>query len=206
MHDWIGAAALAGSDTQASPLPLTADERQLRDLAYPLIAPPYERPEPVEVASNYGLLRDIRFDQTDYAAHLFVDGRTPESMYAQLTDDVRNDITRLPQFFETAARVTDVDAKRYKSMAYVASLSPRERNDALRRIRENAAIVEMVKQSLARRIAAYRFALGRLVVMAPNREAVDIEHAINALRARLAYYLHNPPLPSGRERSLADAR
>lgn len=211
MHDWLGAAALAGTNTEASPLPLTADERQLRDLAYPLIAPPYRRPEVVEVAGHYGLLRTDRgvaFDKTDYATHLFVDGRrTPDSMYAQLTDDVRNDSTRLPQFFETAARVEDMDAKRGKSMFYVATLSPDERDWAVRRIRENAAIVEKVRQSLAARIAAYRFALGRLVIVAPNPQAAEVERAINSLGHRLAYYRRNPPPPfAGREQSLADAR
>jgi hypothetical protein len=211
MHDWIGAAALAGTNTEASPLPLTADERQLRDLGYPLIAPPYRRPQAVEVAGHYGLLRadrGVEFDKTDYATHLFVDGRrTPDSMYAQLDDDVRNDSTRLPQFFETAARVEDMDAKRGKSMFYVATLTPGERDWAVRRIRENAAIVAMVRQSLAARVAAYRFALGRLVIMAPNPQAVEVERAINSLGDRLAYYRRNPPPPfAGRERSLADAR
>jgi hypothetical protein len=211
MHDWVGAAALSGTNTEASPLPLTADERLLRDLAYPLIAPPYERPQPLDVAGHYGLLRrdsNSAFDKTDYATHLFVDGRrTPDAMYAQLTDDVRNDGTRLPQFFETAARVADMDAKRGKSMFYVASLSPGERDWGLRRIHENAAIVETVRQSLGKRIAGYRFALGRLVIMAPNPQAVEVERAINGLRDRLAYYLHNPPPPGGgREQSLADAR
>lgn len=211
MHDWVGGAALAGTNIEASPLPLTADERLLRDLAYPLIAPPYERPAPLEVAGHYGLLgpaRNSAFDKADYATHLFVDGRrTPESMYARLNDDVRNDSTRLPQFFETAARVEDVDAKRGKSMFYVASLTSGERDRAVRRMRENAAIIEMVQQSLAERIEGYRFALGRLVIMAPDPQAAEVERAINSLRDRVAYYRHNPPPAyAGRERSLADAR
>ena len=37
----------------------------------------------------------------------------------------------LPQFFETAARVLDIDQKRRKSLAYVSALSPAERNNAL---------------------------------------------------------------------------
>ena len=77
--------------------------------------------------------------------------RSPAVRYARLMDDVRNDITRLPQFFETAARVLDIDQKRQKSMALVSALSPAERKNAERRMRENAAIVALTREKLAQR-------------------------------------------------------
>jgi hypothetical protein len=164
----------------------------------------------LEVAGHYGLLRTERrsqFDPADYATHLFVDARrSPEAMYAQLIDDVRNDITRLPQFFETAGTVLDVDHKRQKSLFYVASLTPAEHDNALRRVGENAAIVDMVRDSLARRIASYRFALGRLVAMAPNPKAAEAERLIEKLRDKAAYYGRHLPPPFAREHSLANAR
>jgi hypothetical protein len=210
IHDWLGFDALAGTPIAPSSFPLTADERRLRDLAYPLVAPIYPRLEPLEVAGHYGLLRTARrskFDPTDYATHLFVDGRrSPEAMYAQLIDDVRNDITRLPQFFETAGTVLDLDHKRQKSLFYVANLSPAEHDNALRRVSENAAIVDMVQESLAQRIASYRFALGRLVTMAPNPQAAEAERLIETLRAKAASYGRHLPPPFAREHSLADAR
>lgn len=210
MHGWLGIDALAGTPVAPSRFPLTADERRLRDLAYPLVAPAYQRLQVVELAGNYGLLRTegrSKFDPTDYATHLFVDGRrTPEAMYAQLIDDVRNDITRLPQFFETAGTVLDLDHKRKKSLFYVANLSPAEHDNALRRVSENAAIVDMVRDSLAQRVASYRFALGRLVTMAPNPHAAEAERLIQVLRDKAAYYGRHLPPPFVRERSLADAR
>ena len=71
--------------------------------------------------------------------------RSPSAVYARLIDDVRNDTTRLPQFFETAGRVIDIDQKRQKSLAYVAVLSKAERANALRRIRENVHVVDVVR-------------------------------------------------------------
>src|ERR1043166_7401617 len=44
MHRWIGAEATGSLGLQASQFQLTESERQLRDLAYPLIEPPHSRP------------------------------------------------------------------------------------------------------------------------------------------------------------------
>ena len=43
MHAWVASDA---TQEPTSPLPLTSDERLLRDLAYPLIVQPYQRERP----------------------------------------------------------------------------------------------------------------------------------------------------------------
>jgi hypothetical protein len=126
--------------------------------------------------------------------------------YAQITDDVRNDITRLPQFFETAGRVLDIDLKRQKSLRYISGLSPAEREQALRRVRENASLVAMVRASLAQRASGYRFALERLVLMTPSPQAVDVERTLNQLQAQIAQYRRSIPNSWVREQSLAAVR
>jgi hypothetical protein len=210
MHDWLSLDAIAGKPTWPSDFPLTEDERALRDLAYPLIEWPYDRHKIYSVAGEYGVIgADHRadFDVTAYTSHLFGDERrTASSRYEVLIDDIRNDTTRLPQFFETASRVLDVDSKRRKSLFYVSSLSQHERDNALRRVDENASIVVMVRRSLDERIAAYKFALERLVIMTPNPQAVQVEHALNELRARAASYRKHLPPGWTREQSLASAR
>ena len=210
MHDWLSLDAIAGKPTWPSSFPLTEDERAMRDLAYPLIEWPYNRHKFYSVAGEYGVIgADHRtdFDVTAYTSHLFGDERrTASSRYEALTDDIRNDTTRLPQFFETASRVLDVDAKRRKSLFYVSSLSESERKNALRRVDENASLVVMVRRSLDERIAAYRFALERLVVMTPNPQAVQVEHALNELRSKVAWYRTHLPPGWTRAQSLASAR
>jgi hypothetical protein len=42
-HAWLGPAALRGKTGSATKHQLTDEERRLRDLAYPLIEPPYDR-------------------------------------------------------------------------------------------------------------------------------------------------------------------
>ena len=210
IHDWIGPAALAGSKSLPSSYQLTDDERALRDLAYPLIEPPYDRHQWYSVAGEYGLLgygRRGGFDRTAYWNRLMAArDRSPVARYARLADDIRNDTTRLPQFFETAARVADMDAKRRKSLAYVSGLTADERANALRRIRENAAIVTLVRHTLAERVASYRYALERLVIATPASQTADVDRDLNHLKARVAYYrTHCAPI-GAREQSLASMR
>ncbi len=134
-HDWLGPAAAARAEVAPSKFELTDDERALRDLGFPLIEPPYDRQKWDSILYEYGAAGNYQpgsFDRTAYAAHLLSsDYRSPASRYARLTDDIRNDITRMPAFFETASRVIDVDAKRRKSLAFVSQLSPYERANAL---------------------------------------------------------------------------
>jgi hypothetical protein len=195
IHDWIGSAAVAGQGVALSDFRLTDDERELRDLAFPLIQPPFDRQRWYSVLEEYGVIRPeqwtpwTRFDREVYLHKLLaIPYRSPSARYARLIDDIRNDTTRLAEFFETAARVIDMDRKREKSLAYVHGLSAYERSNALRRIHENRAIVEMVEASLLHRAAAYRFALEQLVVRTPYAQAADAEHSLDILRAGIAHY------------------
>lgn len=208
IHDWVASDAIVGTDTTRSGYELTDDERQLRDLAFPLIQPAYDRQQWYSIAGEYGVIgRDQRgkFDQTAYATRLFGDRyRSPSARYARLIDDIRDDNTRLPQFFETATRVLEIDRKRRQSLAYISGLSAHERNEALRRTNENASIVSLVRTRLQQRVASYHFALERLVLMTPSPEAAQVELALNRLQDQIAHY-RNPAPSWGREPSLVSS-
>jgi len=204
IHDWLGPAAAAPNP--ASSFELTDEERSLRNLAFPLIEPPYERQKPYAVALEYGMAGTAGMTRTDYANYILSERfRSPAARYAQLTEDIRNDVTRLPGFFEAASRVADIDQKRKKSLSYVRDLSEGERIEALRRMRENASLIALVRARLAERVAAYRFALERLVIMTPSPLAIEVEQSLNQLKATIARY-RTPQLPWVREQSLANAR
>lgn len=210
IHDWVGREAVEVRGIPPSEFRVTDDERQLRDLAYPLIQPSYGRHRPWSVLGEYGVNQSkyfTRFDRAAYAAHLMGDRyRSPAARYARVTDDINNDITRLPAFFETAGRVLDLDGKRRRSMAYIADLPPSERDNAFRRIEENASIVEEVRVRLNERVSSYRFALERLVVRTPMPQAAEVERRLNHLDRLIAYYrTHTGPAP-GQEQSLASVR
>ena len=196
MHRWLGAEVTSSVGLRPSQFQLTDEERQLRDLAYPMIEPPLSRPAWKSVFGDYKALpspwrQKIVFDRTMYGRTLIDEPhRSHSSRYAQLIEDVRNDITRFEPFFGTAIRVIDLDRKRDASMARVSALSPREKADAVARMQENSLIIQWVQQCLEQRISSYRWALERLVIQAPDGMAADADRLIGELAAQTA----NPPV------------
>lgn len=214
MHDWVGRAAAVERHAEPSTFPLTDDERELRDLAYPLIEPPYERQQWYSVAGEYGLRNTFAKEAADRAAYfrrlmglniplVGPNHRSASAHYARLLDDIHNDETRLPAFFATASRVIDIDAKRRESLRYITDLPKTERLNALRRIRENAAIVTLVSIRLRQRVESYRYALEQLVVRTPMSEVSTVERALNQLKADIARYDRAPTPTWVRQNSLA---
>jgi hypothetical protein len=196
MHSWIGGEATASVGLRPSQFQLTDYERRLRDLAYPLIEPPHSRPAWKSVFGDYKPIpspwrQTPVFDRTAYGRELIDEPhRSHSSRYAQLMDDVRDDITRFDPFFANAIRVLDLDRKRNASLKFVSELSPRERDDAVARMQENTLIVQWVTQCLEQRVSSYRWALERLVIQAPDNIAADADRLIGELAAQTA----NPPV------------
>jgi hypothetical protein len=192
MHRWLGAEATGSVGMKASQFQLTDVERQLRDQAFPVIEPPHSRPAWKAVFGDYQVVASpwrekVAFDRTAYGRQLIDEPhRSHASRYAQLIDDVRDDITRFEPFYSTAARVLDLDRKRNASLAHVSQLSPREHADAVARMEENTLIVQWVQQCQERRISSYRWALERLVVQAPDGMAAEADRLLNELAALAA--------------------
>jgi hypothetical protein len=192
MHRWMGGEATGSIGLAASQFQLTEPERQLRDLAYQFVEAPMSRPAWKSVFGDYKPIatpwrQGVVFDRTAYGRALIDEPRrTVDSRYAQLIDDVRNDITRVEPFYATAAHVFDLDRKRNASLAYVSGLSPREHADAVARMEENALIVQWAQQCLEQRVSSYRWAVERLVIQAPDNTAADADRLINALAAQIA--------------------
>jgi hypothetical protein len=196
MHKWIGQEATASVGVPPSQFQLTDNERQLRDLAYPLIEPPHSRPAWKSVFGDYQpsaspWRQKVAFDRTAYGRALIDEPhRSYSSRYSQLIDDVRDDITRFEPFFGSAIRVLDLDRKRQASMRYMSEISPREKQDAVARMEENSLIVQWVQISLEQRVSSYRWALERLVLQAPDPMAADADRLIGELASQTA----NPPV------------
>jgi hypothetical protein len=192
IHDWVGRDAARNAGVPVSTNELTEDERMLRDLAFPLIEPPYDRQRWDAVIYEYGVDRLFhrKFwveDPTAYYRHLLAQyDRSTSVRYNQLMDDIRNDIVRIEPFFTVARRVVDIDRRREASMHYIADLSPAEIANAEARIGENSLTIAWVQHSLAARCAAYRFALEHLIVAEPEREAADVDSTLTQLQQTIA--------------------
>jgi hypothetical protein len=197
MHRWIGAEATSSIALKPSQFQLTDGERQLRDLAYPLIEPPHSRPAWRTVFGDYQPIASpwrqgaAPFDRTAYGRALIDEPhRSHSSRYSQLIDDLRDDITRFELFYASAIPVLDLDRKRNATLSRISELSPRERADAVARMQENSLIVQWVQQCLERRVSSYRWGLERLVLQAPDNLAAEADRLISELAAQTA----NPPV------------
>lgn len=189
MHAWLGPEATGSLGEPSSAFPLTDSERQLRDLAYPFIEPPRQRPFWAGVFGDYVPIRppwgQKVVDRTFYGRKLLGEPtRSATARYSQLIEDIRDDITRMDQFAPVASRVADLDSKRHASLAYVSQPAPVELQDAAARMRENALIMEWVDTCLQQRIASYRWALERLVIATPDPLAVQAEQVLAQLSQR----------------------
>ena len=191
IHAWVGEEAAASVGAPISADNLTEDERTLRDLAFPLIEPPYDRIRWDAVVYEYGTKRSFQrelweFDRTAYYRNLQGELlRSSAARYNQLIDDIRNDIVRIAPFFMTARRVVDLDRRRAASMTQVASLTPAERVNALARINENSLTIAWVDKSLNQRCASYRFALEHLAVAEPQPIAADADRVLTELQQQI---------------------
>ena len=108
-HAWMGPAAARGPATNlAWRHQLTDEERMLRDLAYPLIEPPYDRNKWYSVIGEIGAgSRPWPYpDRSAYASRLFTTAyRSQTARYNRLIEDIRNDVMRLDPFFGSARYV-----------------------------------------------------------------------------------------------------
>jgi len=112
-HAWMGAATTRGpASNLAWRHQITDEERTLRDLAYPLIEPPYDRNK------WYGAIGEVGAgsrpwpypDRSAYASRLFTTAyRSQTARYNRLIEDVRNDGMRVDPFFGSARYVVDMD-------------------------------------------------------------------------------------------------
>src|SRR5262249_29345524 len=192
IHAWVGRDAARAVGAPISLYPLTDDELLLRDYAYQLIEPAYDRQRWYSVIGEWGLTGYFRpewwhCDPTAYAAWLMNSYfRSEIALYARLNDDIRNDVVRIENIVPVARRVLDMDRKREQSLAFIPVLSGPEVVNAKARIGENFLVVGWVQQSLAERAASYRFALERLLVATPSPAAVEAERSLTFLQARIA--------------------
>jgi hypothetical protein len=192
IHAWVGEEAAVRAGQPISADNLTDDERTLRDLAFPLIEPPYDRQRWDAVVYEYGTKQLFQrklwgpFDQTAYYRHLQGELlRSTAARYNQLIDDIRNDIVRIEPFFTAARRVADLDRRREASMAQIGSLTPAERINAQARVGENSLTIAWVRNSLDQRCAGYRFALEHLAVAEPEPIAAEADRTLTELQQRI---------------------
>jgi hypothetical protein len=191
VHAWMGPVTTREQGDPVWRHGLTDEERRLRDLAYPLIDPPYDRNKWYSFLGELGLgSRTWPYpDRNEYATRLFTQAyRSQTARYNKLMEDIRADVIRLDPFFEAAYYVTDMDAKRAKALGFVSNLTNEDLNNTKFRMAENRNIMLWVRGSLEERVASYKVALERMVIAAPSPLAVEAERQLALLQQRISQY------------------
>jgi hypothetical protein len=189
---WMSDTAAVAAGDIISAYPLTDEEKLLRDLAYPMIRPPYSREQWWIVLGEWRRTSAVPYygETYDYAAYaaglLGAPYRSASARYAQLLDDIRSDLGRIDPFLEAAWRVVDLDRKRERSLAYVSGLSPDEAANAVAGVKENAMVLAWVQKCMGERAASYRYVLERLVIAMPSPQAAETERMLGELERRIA--------------------
>ena len=201
IHDWLGRDLLKSHPVPASTFEYTDDERALRDNAYPLIEPPYDRQKWNQVAGEYGVKRATR-DGPPRIVRAPVRGMPPLVGGAVCAADRRH-----PQRHHAAVAVfrNGRPRDRYRHEAREeprlrVGVGKSDRVNAARRVRENAHVVELVRWSLEDRVLAYQYVLERLVITTPMAEAVEVERLLNQLKRQIARYQPACRRPGGESR------
>lgn len=183
---WYAAAARGEAVSGAL---LTDDEQELRTRSYRFRTPPQAGNGWTRVTSDAASARLLpgaagALDGPTYWDSIAsAPDRSPRARYQRVREDAEADRQLIDPFAAVACRVAETDRVRLSALDRTASLAPDERADAANRVDENRRVVAEVRVAILEREAAYRYALDRLVVESPDRDAVKAERALAGLAA-----------------------
>ena len=165
----------------------TDDEREMRDRAWHFLMPQFSQNKFDDALAEMRVQRilpSITGTAPDiYLNMLLSDAafRSLASRYRRLAADIEADRALIAQFHALFRRVQEADRIRQRSFQFVHDLTPGEVDDARARVFENVMLDQWVKRDLCYRIEMYRYALERLVLMGPMREAIYAEQGLLGL-------------------------
>lgn len=187
-----GSAAARSRGEPVSSFPFTDAEEELRDRAWRFLMPAKERSVLDTTLADLVRTRVLPasarpFEPAGYLDALVAEPfASPASRYRRIGDDAEADARLVAPFAGVAAQVLEADRLRLKSLRLVAGLTVPEAADAEARVLENRCLVAWVRESVAQRIAGYRYAVEHAFVAMPQAQAVDAERAVRTLAAQRA--------------------
>lgn len=183
----------------AALLPLTDDERLLRDRAWRFLMPAAPGQAFHDVLGNLSrtrvlppglLVRDVAAYFDGLAA---VPARSQVSLYRRLAEDAGADARLIPAFAATAAVVVAADGRRLAGLPFARTLDDWDVRQAAMRVAENRCLIAWMRLETGARVGRYRYALEHLFAALPSPDGVGAERAIASLAERRA--LLEPLLP-----------
>jgi hypothetical protein len=165
---------------------LTDDEQELRNRAYRFLTPARDRGYFDRQLADLAFRRirpreeGVAPEPAYYEALLASADVSPRSRYQRLREDMESDRLLITPFAALACRVAAMDAIRARALAAIPAADVETRQAAGARIAENEALVAWVEVGLQSRMRGYRYALDRLVVTSPDKDAIRSERVLEA--------------------------
>lgn len=178
-------AALGRSEPLSSHLP-TNDEAVLRDRAWRFLVPAHERAYFDRMLAELVATRILPAEAADpdpkaYHDALLASARTsPSPLYRRLSEDVTADTRLIPVFVATASRVLSADRFRLGVLKRIDAPTADEIADTYARVAENRCLIAWVASAAEFRARSYVYAMERLAIGSPQRDAAAVERAIAA--------------------------
>lgn len=183
----------------AALLPLTDDERLLRDRAWRFLMPAAPEQAFRDVLGNLSrtrvlppglFVRDVAAYHDGLAA---VPARSQVPLYRRLAEDAGADARLIPALAATASLVIAADGRRLAGLPFARTLDDWDVRQAAMRVAENRCLIAWVRLETGARVGRYRYALEHLFAALPAADGVQAERAIAMLVERRA--LLEPLLP-----------
>lgn len=171
---------------------LTDDESELRARAYRFLMPAHEWQVIERVLADLARHRIIPASLSFQARRGYWDalrfsrGTSPAPLFRRIAQDAEQDRLLIPPLRVIAERVLEADRARLQFLLYVRHLEERQAEEAALRVAENRCLIAWFRAEAHERAERYRFALERLAVEAPQRDAVGPERALAALEPEIA--------------------
>lgn len=199
---------------------LTEDEKELRNRSWRFLMPETDAPSLTQMQDHlafHRLLPPRESDPTLYhrtimggphlgstvgyspAWRVWTGGQSFESLtsrYNRTRDAIMADHQLIPHFKLVAAQVIQADHVRARSLHHVAMLTVEQKDEAIRRICENARIIARVHWAFHDRAIQYRYALEHLLVEGPEREAIPAERTLMAYEADIGRFRKATTIPT----------
>jgi hypothetical protein len=187
----IGNVIARGREEAVSSFEFTDDEQELRDRAWRFLMPAHDRNYFDRRVAELAITRVLPkhasdIDKKSYRNALHRgDYRSQVPRYQRVAEDIQADRALLIPFMRVSHRVQRGDDIRCKALHTTKDVAENDEINALQRIMENNQLIAWVHHHIPERLKSYRYALERLVIETPSREAIMVERALDAFAQEL---------------------
>ena len=191
---FAGLVAAASREEAVSYYIFTNDETELRDRAWRFLMPAQERAffqtQVAELARTRILPRMSRLwgDDSYFNTLRGSRGASPSPLFRRIGEDAAADRKLIPVFINLGQKVLASDVARLGLLVHVKDLDEEQVANAAARVVENRCLIAWVYAEAQGRAVRYRYALERLAIEAPQREAAFAEREVLALEGDIGLF------------------